>query len=273
VEPLRLPERVDLARELVRLGLTLSEARSYVSLLELERATAAEVATHAGVPRAKVYDALRALEERGFCSAATTGRAAAYTPVPAAVALSRWTQQREHERRLAADEDERIAARLLARLPAGAPPSPGEDYLESIAGPARTSEALERLIGAARRTVHMIQQPPFLQPRSRWNVAEAAAVRRGVEVRVLYTRAAVADRSRYRALAGAGGAVRVADSVPMKLLVRDGVEAMLSLRNPQTGEQGLTSVVIHHPDLVGPLQLLFDREWEAAAPLDHEEET
>jgi hypothetical protein len=104
-------------------------------------------------------------------------------------------------------------------------------------------------------------------------VAEAAAVRRGVEVRVLYTRAAVADRSRYRALAGAGGAVRVADSVPMKLLVRDGVEAMLSLRNPQTGEQGLTSVVIHHPDLVGPLQLLFDREWEAAAPLDHEEET
>jgi len=65
-----------------------------------------------------------------------------------------------------------------------------------------------------------------------------------------------------RALVEAGGGVRVSNAVPMKLLVRDGVEAMISLRDPVTGAQGLTSAVIRHPDLVGPLQLLFDKEWK-----------
>jgi len=81
-------------------------------------------------------------------------------------------------------------------------------------------------------------------------------------VRVLYTEEAALDERRWRPLVEAGGAARVTDAVPMKLLVRDGVEAMISLRDPVTGAQGLTSAVIRHPDLVGPLQLLFDKEWK-----------
>jgi len=65
-------------------------------------------------------------------------------------------------------------------------------------------------------------------------------------------------------VAEAGGQVRVTDTVPMKLLVRDAVEAMISLCDSLTGEQGLTSAVIRHPDLVRALQLLFEREWLAA---------
>lgn len=130
-----------------------------------------------------------------------------------------------------------------------------------MVGRARTSETLERLIGRSERTLHMMQQPPFLQPRSRWNEAEVVAARRGVDVRVLYTEEAARDERRWRSLADASGQLRVTDRVPMKLLVRDGVEAMISLRDPITGEQGLTSPVIRHPDLVRPLQLLFGREW------------
>jgi len=37
-----------------------------------------------------------------------------------------------------------------------------------------------------RAIVHMTQ-PPFVQPRSRWNVAEVDALRRGVSMRTLYT--------------------------------------------------------------------------------------
>ena len=253
---------------LVELGLTLTEARAYVGLLQLAPATAAEVAERAGVPRPKVYEALRALEQRGFCSVGG-GRVATFEPVPAELALAGWLRHREQDRRLAAEQDERLADELVRLLPA-----PGErqaraafDYLEALFGRARTSEALERVIGAAERTVDMIQQPPFLQPRSRWNVAEVEAVERGVRVRVLYTPEAIADEHRYADLRRAGGEVRVAERVPMKLLVRDGVEAMISLRDPVTGRQGITSAVIRHPDLVGPLQLLFRREWRAARPL------
>lgn len=245
---------------LVEFGLTLNEGRAYTALLQLGTATAAEVARTAGVPRQKVYDTLRTLEDRGFLRSTAAG-VTAHTPVPPTEALGVWLRQREHERRLAAEHDEALAEKLRQRLPRPRRAKPRLEELEAIVGRARTSEALERLVDSAERTLHMMQQPPFLQARSRWNEAESAAAARGVEVKILYTHDAVADERRWRPLADAGGEVRVTEAVPMKLLVRDGVEAMISLRDPVTGEQGMTSAVIRHPDLVRPLQLLFEREW------------
>jgi len=250
---------------LVELGLTLNEARAYAALLERGASTAAEVVRAAGVPRQKVYEALRALEERGFLLRAAATGVTVHTAVNPGEALPAWMRQREHERRLEAERDELLAERLARALPRpqrAHRTQASHEELQAIVGRARTSETLERLVGQATQTLHMLQQPPFLQARSRWNQAEAAAARRGVEVRVLYTEEAVLDERRWRTLVDAGGDVRVSDAVPMKLLVRDGVEAMISLRDPATGEQGLTSAVIRHPDLVGPLQLLFDREWK-----------
>lgn len=254
---------------LVEVGLTPNEARIYATLLRLGAAGAAETASAAGVPRQKVYEALRLLAQRGFCTVAAE-RVASYRPVPAAIALPAWLRHREQERRLAAEGDERVAESLIRLLPdpGAAPRAPAVDFMEAVFGRARTSDALERLIDRAERSLDMIQQPPFLQPRSRWNEAEVGAARRGARVRVLYTPGAIRDPRRFAGLRAAGAELRVRPAVPMKLLVRDGVEAMISLRDPATGEQGLTSAVIRHPDLVGPLQLLFAREWEDALPLE-----
>lgn len=259
----------DAVRELVELGLTLNEARVYLGLLGFAPATAAEVAHRSGVPRPKVYAALRSLEERGFC-ATVAERVARFRPLPADVALGAWIRQREHERRAQAERDEQIGERLMQALPRPqrTVPEPGLEYMEAILGRARTTEALARLIGGATRSVVMMQQPPFLQPRSLWNVAEAEAARRGVRVCVVYTRRAVLDPKRYADLVRAGGEARVVDELPMKLLVRDGVEAMISLRDPMTGEVGLTSAIIRHPDLVRPLELMFERAWRKARPIE-----
>ena len=252
---------------LVELGLTLNEARAYAALLRLGTATATEVARNAGVPRQKVYDTLRTLEERGFLRSDAVG-VTAHTPVPPEEALGAWLRQREHERLVEAERDETLAERLHQVLPRPRRAIPPRlDEMEAIAGRARTSEALERLVGATERTLTMMQQPPFLQARARWNGAEAAAAARGVAVRVLYSRDAADDERRWRPLVEAGGEARVAETVPMKLLVRDGVEAMISLRDPVTGAQGLTSAIIRHPDLVRPLQLLFEREWRRSRRL------
>lgn len=252
---------------LVELGLTLNEARAYTALLQLGTATAADIARTAGVPRQKVYDTLRALGERGFLRSVGTG-VMTYVPVLPSEALPAWLRQREHVRRLQAERDELLGERLRQLLPQPIGTQSRLEELEAIVGRARTSETLERLIDSTERTLYMMQQPPFLQARARWNEAEVAAVRRGVEVKLLYSRDAVADERRWRPLAEAGGDVRVTETVPMKLLVRDGVEAMISLRDPITGEQGLTSAVIRHPDLVRPLELLFEREWKRGLPLE-----
>ncbi len=52
--------------KLVRLGLSEYEARVYAALVGLGRATAREIHEASGVPRARVYDVLKRLADRGF---------------------------------------------------------------------------------------------------------------------------------------------------------------------------------------------------------------
>ena len=223
------------------------------------------MAAVARVPRPKVYDALRSLEQRGFCTRGGSG-VVRYAPVAPELALPAWAAHREHERRTVAEHEQRLVEQLVASLPRPQEPArePALDYMEAVFGRARTGQVIETVVGRTRSTICMIQQPQFLQARSRWNVAEVEAALRGLRVRIIYTPEAMRDERRWRPAMEAGAEVRVAGQVPMKLLVRDEVEAFLSLRDPITGEQGVTSALVRHPDLVRPLQLLFNREWRRA---------
>ena len=51
---------------LLNLGLTSYEAGAYVALTRRERATGAEVARIAGLPRQRIYDVLNGLVDRGL---------------------------------------------------------------------------------------------------------------------------------------------------------------------------------------------------------------
>ena len=48
------------------IGLTLYEAQSYVTLTSLIQATAVEVSEKSGIPRSKIYDVLKKLNEKDF---------------------------------------------------------------------------------------------------------------------------------------------------------------------------------------------------------------
>lgn len=79
-----------LIKTLKSLGLTQYEAQAYVALTRLPRATALEVSQHSGVPKAKVYEALSSLAERGFVDMAPgTPRVFIARPPQAVVAALR----------------------------------------------------------------------------------------------------------------------------------------------------------------------------------------
>lgn len=259
----------ELTRSLAELGLSVNEARLYVALLTIGEGTAADLARASGVPRPKVYEALGAMESRGFCTT-VLGRVTRYRPLAPDIALRDWTRHRDHERAAQAEREQALAETLIRLLPAPAdrPATQPPDYLEAVSGRLQTTAALEEIIGRAERSVWMMQQPPFLQPRTRWNVAEADAARRGVQVRVIYSTEAARDPRRVVDLLRAGGECRTLDEIPMKLLVRDEVEAFCSLRDARSGQQTMTSVAIRHPDLAKPLGLLFRQLWKRATPID-----
>lgn len=256
------------AAELVELGLSLNESRAYLALLSAPLSTASQLAEIAEVPRPKIYSALSSLESRGLC-AALGGTVTRFRPLDPESAVNALLEHRNHERELAADRERALADRLRLSLPVVETKSAVEGlaFIESVSGRARTSEILERMIASARQSLLMIQQPPFIQPPSRWNKAEVDAVKRGVTVRVIYSADSLEQERRYRPLAEAGAAVRVLDRPAMKLSVADRSEALLALRDPVTGQQGETSALIRHPDLVEAVALLFENEWQQAGPL------
>lgn len=259
-------------RLLTELGLTVNEARVYLALLRSESPTAAEVAGAAGVPRPKVYEALQGLEGRGF-SKGIAGRVRRFIPVPPEAALRGWLSHRDHERAEMSERDQIRVDTLYRLLPAPGHGAEAQvsDFIEAISGQLPTTEALDDLVSRAGRTLNIMLQPPFVQPRPRWNVMEVAALDRGVQVRAIYTPPALEDGRRFEDLLAHGGQVRVLDHLPMKLMVRDGEEALISLRDAGTGAQSVTTVGVRHPDLVAPLNALFDQQWRKAKALPREQ--
>jgi sugar-specific transcriptional regulator TrmB len=256
-------------RLLTELGLTVNEARVYLALLRFfESATAAEAATAAGVPRPKVYEALQALEGRGF-SKSIGGRVRRFIPVEPDTALRGWLSHREHERAEMSERDQMRVQTLERLLPAPATAAGTQvaDFIEAISGQVPTTEALDDIVSRATRTLDIMLQPPFVQPRPRWNVMEVEALDRGVEVRAIYTPQALEDARRFEDIVRHGGHARVLPGLPMKLMVRDGEEALISLRDAGTGAQSVTTVAVRHPDLVAPLSTLFEQQWRKARAL------
>jgi sugar-specific transcriptional regulator TrmB len=256
-------------RLLTELGLTVNEARVYLALLRFfDSPTAAEAATAAGVPRPKVYEALQALEGRGF-SKSIGGRIRRFVPVEPESALTGWLGHREHERAEMSERD-RIRVEKLGRLlpaPASGAAAQVTDFIGAISGQVPTTEALDDLVSRTRRTLDVMLQPPFVQPRPRWNVMEVEALERGVQVRAIYTPQALEDARRFEDIVRHGGRVRMLAQLPMKLMVRDREEALISLRDADTGAQSVTTVAVRHPDLVAPLVTLFEQQWKKARAL------
>jgi sugar-specific transcriptional regulator TrmB len=266
---LRTPDIDESTGRLVELGLTLNEARCYVALLHIAPATAGDIAASSGVPRPKVYGTLKALEQRSFCFSSGEGGVTTFHAVDPKLALEEWTRHREHERRLEHERDRRLHAELLEALPAPRE-RPAREEVEDImrltGAPENTAEALEQLIDRSERRIDIINRVPVLQPESRWNEHEIAALERGVQVRMLFATRELAVEHRYEELVAAGGEVRVARAAPLKLLVRDdGEEALVALSKPD--DELPTCVAVQHKDLVAPLQLLFNREWRRASAL------
>ena len=265
-------EDTEATRLLTELGLTVNEARVYLALLRFSAGpTAAEAAAAAGVPRPKVYEALQSLEGRGF-SKSIGDRVRRFTPVEPETALRGWLSHREHERSEMSERDQIRVEKLGRLLPAPVSGARAQvaEFIEAISGQVPTTEALDDLVSRATQTLDIMLQPPFVQPRPRWNVMEVEAIERGVEVRVIYTPQALEDARRFEDIVRHGGHARMLAGLPMKLMVRDQQEALISLRDAGTGAQSVTTVAVRNPDLVAPLGTLFDQQWRRARALPRE---
>jgi sugar-specific transcriptional regulator TrmB len=248
---------------LVELGLTRYEAGAYLALTRRGRATGAEVAQLADLPRQRVYDVLQSLVERGV-AAVRPGRPALYVAVAPGEAAE--TLLREHRSRLERLEDAAAAAvaRLTPDFDAGRDANDPLDYVELLREPAAIARRFAELEAAAEREILVFNKPPYaVEPAQ--NTAGLQLLERRIEARSVYERSLHDDPAHVEAVrrfVAAGERARVVDELPLKLVVIDERVALFTMEDPVAASPGLTIMVVEHAALARLLKLAFERVWE-----------
>lgn len=249
---------------LVEAGLTRYEAAAYLALIRRNRATGAEVARLAKLPRQRIYDVLDSLAARGLVTV-QPGRPVRFTARPPHEAVE--LLLREHRLRL--ERLERDAARTAEELRPAYEAGRQEDdplrYIELLREPLAIARRFAELEAAAEREILVFSKPPFaVDPQE--NVAGLELLGRGIEARSVYERSLYDDRRQVAAVArfvAAGEQARVVDRLPLKLVLIDERVSMFTMEDPVAGSPGLTIMVVEHPALAWLLKLAFERVWES----------
>ena len=249
---------------LQNLGLNRYEAGAYVALTRRGRATGAEVARIAGLPRQRIYDVLDGLVGRGLATV-EPGRPAYYAAVDPNQAVNLLLDAQ----RTALTEFEQEAARAVALLaPAyrdGRAETDPLSYIEVLREPAAIAKRFGELQSGAQKELLIFTKPPYaVEPGE--NTEGLELLSRGVVARSVYERsvyddAAVVDA--VRRFVEVGERARVVDQLPLKLVVIDERVAVFTMEDPIAGTTDLTIMIVEHPGFAGLLKLAFEHVWEA----------
>ncbi|MFC1418934.1 TrmB family transcriptional regulator [Streptacidiphilus cavernicola] len=260
------------AADLEELGLTNYEARVYLALIRRDVFTAAEVAREAQVPRQRVYDVLEGLTRRQL-AVLHPGKVAGYSAVAPEVAVDRlMEQQRRSLGRLERLSDD-LARELLPTWDSGRTHTDPLDYVEVLRDAADISDRFARIQSEAERELLSFSRPPWVTPSE--NVAGFEASARlhaaGRTVRSLYSQDVLDDPVMLevvRRFGEVGEEIRIAESLPLKLIVADGSTVLCDMPDPVARAGATTSLVIRHPSLAETLRMAFQSIWEQSPTLD-----
>lgn len=246
---------------LVRLGLTLYEARAYVALVRRDASTPAEVARLASVPRPRIYDVLESLVGKGLASD-RPGRTAKYVAVPPDRVAAQLVLA--HQQRVAALEDDArgLVDELRSAYQAGREHTDPLDYIEVIRLPEAVATRFNELQGAVENEMLVFSKAPVAVSVDA-NVVGLELARRHV-LRSMYEFSVLQDESQLRgvqAFVEAGEQARFVEELPMKLGIIDQRTVLMAMPDPIAGRDDVTTLVIEHPHLAHTLKIGFESVW------------
>ncbi|MFD1663446.1 helix-turn-helix domain-containing protein [Streptomyces caeni] len=247
---------------LAAIGLDETHESAYRALVSVGAADVPDLARRLMLGEHDTERALRRLERQGL-AAQSSARPGRWVAAPPRVALGALLTQQRHEL-----EQAELTAALLAeeyRAAAGEPAV--HDLVEVVTGAAAvTQRFLQLQLGAAEEVCALVTGAPVAVTGME-NHAEEQAAGRGVRYRVVVERAVLDGPDGITELHTAlarDEQVRVADTVPTKLVVADRSLAMVPLTS-HTAEPA--ALVVHASGLLELLSGLFESVWREALPL------
>ncbi|MEU7297949.1 transcriptional regulator TrmB [Streptomyces exfoliatus] len=243
------------------LGLEPDDERVYRALVGRPQTTAVLLSDLLALSHAHVDKALSRLVEWGL---ATMSADARFTAAPPAVALGALIGRRRDELRTAEQALVAFAEEHRAAMTGNSI----TDLIEVVTGVDAIRHRFLQVQQAARTQVRSFITAPFVALPPDENTAEPVALDRGVRFRAVLDRDVLAEPGIVRDAVDSlrnGVQLRVADHVPMKLVLADAHLGLVPLAVTPAGEHG--AVLLHRSGLLDALDALFEAVWRTAHPL------
>ncbi|WP_318209627.1 MULTISPECIES: helix-turn-helix domain-containing protein [unclassified Streptomyces] len=244
------------------LGLEPDDEHVYRGLLGRPNSTATLLSDLLGVSGADVDKALSRLVGWGLVIRSADEL---FTAAPPAMALGSLISQRRDGLRMA----EHALVTLAEEHRAAMTGSSINDLFEVVTGVDAIRHRFLQVQQAARTQVRSFITAPFVALPPDENTAEPMALDRGVLFRAVLDRAVLAEPGIVRDAIDSlrnGVQLRVADDLPMKLVLADADLGLVPLAVTPAGEPG--AVLLHRSGLLDALDALFETVWRTAHPLE-----
>lgn len=244
------------------LGVQPQDEVLYRLLLGLPSASCRQLADAAGLTVTQTSEILTRLAEFGLVTPLSTGD---FTAAPPAMALGSLIS----EQRAALRTAELALATFAEAHRAAAAGRSIAEVIEVVTGPDAIRQRFLQVQHAARDQVRTFVTAHSVAAQPGETTAEHAGVARGVRYRVIVERAMLAEPGvldeTVISLRG-GSVVRVADTLPIKLVLADTDLALVALTTTHEGEPG--AVLLQHSGLLVALDALFELVWQRSHPLE-----
>jgi hypothetical protein len=234
------------------LGLEPEDECVYRALLGRPNSTATLLSDLLVVPPAHVDKALSRLVEWGLVVSSADGH---ITAAPPAMALGALISQRQDGLRLAEQALVTFAEEHREAMTGNSI----NDLIEVVTGVDAIRHRFLQVQQAARTQVRTFITAPFVAVPPGENTAEPVAIRRGVHFRAVLDRAVLAEPGIITDATESlrnGVQLRVADRLPMKLVLADADLGLVPLAVTPAGEPG--AVLLHRSGLLDALDALFE---------------
>jgi sugar-specific transcriptional regulator TrmB/DNA-binding CsgD family transcriptional regulator len=261
------------------LGLGPAEEAVYTALLARPTASAQDLARQTGIEQAETIRILLDLTARGLVAVVTEAgsgapalanrraghQAARYRLTPPSVALAPFLA----EQRNALHRAETAFSMLTEQYRSTAAHSAGS-VVEVVVGVEQVAHRFHQLQrGAQRELLVFLVGEPIAVPREEADMSENSALDRGVDFRVVAAKGYLDGldvAQDLRAAIAAGLALRLVESLPLKMVVSDRERAMVPLDMADSGGEP-SAIVVYRSGLLTALVHLFEKEWAQARPL------
>lgn len=252
---------------LIKIGLTESEAKIYLNLLKKKSFTASEISRLSGISRSKTYEILNQLVQKGLC-VEILGRVKKYSPTNPETAFKgleqKIQQELENKKNILSNLSESLSPLFHSENENSNP----LDYIQVIREKnsiLKKFETLERM--ANKEVLSLVKGPLVMDVTKPYNIVQYDSLRRGVNFKTIYAIEDLGNQyflESIEAFAIAGEEVRIANllPIPFKMYIYDEKTVMFTLEDKIDSKSKLTALIIEHIDLAKGLKQVFNLYWQ-----------